>query len=248
MFPETHTQKIKCLQSFAVILGFIVLTGCATNQKLSYKMDDIQPQQDSKLKNYVLDIQKFSDARESIEENRILFSQPRQIKLDETSSCINSEEHYEKGTVTTQLATTISEHLSKKGIFKSVTADKKETADFYVTGTIRRIFSRQEFSTTSAVGAQFGLIGALLTMNATTPGTIEIEFSDIEILDKHRRSVGKIDNLKESFREEFPADAYCWSAYWNLNNKLKGVVDQLSNRIRDTLLLSVDSPGHQESD
>ena len=238
MRHETLGQSSLCrlmLCTFVVLIS----SGCAVNQKLTYKMDDIQPERASKLGAYVLDIQKFRDVRESIDDNRILFSQPKQTKIDGVSSCINSEEHYEKGTVAIQIAMTISDHLKKKGFFKSVTFDKKEAADFYLTGTIRRVFSRQEFSTSAAVGAQFGLIGALVTMNAKTPGLIEIEFSDLEIFDKNGTSVGTINPLKESFSEALPADAYCWSAYRNVNAKLRTVVDQLSDRIRDTLLPSV---------
>jgi hypothetical protein len=196
-------------------------------------MDDIQPERTSRLSDYVLDIQKFRDVRESIDENRILFSQPRQTKTDGVSSCINSEEHYEKGTVGTQISTTISDHLKKKGIFKSVTFDKKETADFYLTGTIKRLYSRQEFSTSAVVGAQFGLIGALLTANATTPGLVDIEFSDLTIFDKSGRVAGKLGPLRETFKEDFPVNAYCWSAYWNMSEKLRIAVDRLADRIRN---------------
>lgn len=210
----------------------LLSSGCAFNQKLTYEMDDIQPERTSRLSDYVLDIQKFKDVRESINENRILFSQPRQTKADGVSSCINSEEHYEKGTVATQISTTISDHLRKKGIFKSVTVDKREAADFYLTGTIRRLYSQQEFSTSAVVGSQFGLIGALLTMNATTPGSIEIEFSDLQIFDKGGKLVGTLGPLRESFKGDLPVDAHCWSAYWNVNAKLKIAVDRLADRIR----------------
>ena len=51
----------------------------------------------------------------------------------------------------------------------------------YFTGTINCFYGQEGFSTAAMVGAQFGLLGALVTAGAKSPGKIIIEIADMKL-------------------------------------------------------------------
>ncbi|MFH2095753.1 MAG: hypothetical protein ABIJ16_08615 [Bacteroidota bacterium] len=52
-----------------------------------------------------------------------------------------------------------------------------------------------------------------------------------ERIDKNGNVVLKIDNIGQTWKEKFKVDAYCWSPYWNINEKLKIVIDDIIDEI-----------------
>ena len=90
-----------------------------------------------------------------------------------------------------------------------------------------RFYGIQKFSTSAAVGVHFGLIGALATAGAKTPGTIIIELSDIKVFDKQNNLIASVGDFRKEYEGEFPADANCLCIYQNMNRKLSEFNDEL---------------------
>jgi len=211
------------------------LLGCALNQPIRYNMSDIAPSGMTELKGITLSVEPFSDSRTLVRENGIVFTAGRETRIDGKKVCINSEEHYNKEPVASQITAAVSEHLKQRAAFKEVLVNSKNSADFQLQGSIRQFYSQQNFSYAAAVGSQFGLIGALVTMNAKTLGTIKIEFTDLRILDRDGNQVKALESIVKTFENELPADAYCWQAFWNANSKLRLVVDLLAENVEKGL-------------
>lgn len=217
----------------SLLLG--VLFGCAINQPIRYKTLDIPPSNSTQLKGITLSVELFADNRSSVSENRIVFIDGRETKIGEKRVCINSEEHYNKEPVAKQITMAVSEHLKQRGAFKDVLVDSKASADFQIQGAIRQFYGQQDFSYSAAIGSGFGLIGALVTMGATTPGVIKIELTDLKLVDKSGVQVKELKDINKSFEGELPADAYCWQIFWNANLKLKEAVDVLSEDVEKNI-------------
>jgi hypothetical protein len=216
--------------------GFV---GCTINQPIRYITTDIQPSSVTQLKGLTLSVESFADKRRDVNENGIVFVEGRETKINDKRVCINSEEHYNKEPAAKQITVAVSEHLKQRGAFKDVLVDSKTSANFQLQGAIRQLYGQQDFSYAAAVGSQFGLIGALATMNSTTPGIIKIEFTDLKLVDKNGTPVRMLQDVSKSFEGEFPADAYCWQIFWNTNLKLKEVVDVLADEIEKNLSDSI---------
>lgn len=211
------------------------LVGCAINQPIRYETSNIAPSSVTQLKDITLSVESFADNKKDVNENGIVFVEGRETKIGDKRVCINSEEHYNKEPAAKQITLTVSEHLKQRGAFKDVLVDSKAAADFQLQGAVRQFYGQQDFSYAAAVGSQFGLIGALVTMNSTTPGIIKIEFTDLKLVDKNGTPVETLKDISKIFEGEFPADAYCWQVYWNANLKLKEVVDVLADNIEKKL-------------
>jgi len=221
-----------------ILVGLLlsVLVGCALNQPIRYKTSDIMPSSATQIKGITLSVESFADNRRSVSENGIVFVEGRQAMMGEKRVCINSEEHYIKEPVARQITVVVSEHLKQRGAFKDVLVDSKASADFQLQGSIRQFYSQQNFSHAKAIGAGFGLIGALATMNiTTTPGIIRIELTDLKLVDKNGTPVRTLKDISKTFEGEFRVDAYCWQVFRNANLKLKEVVDLLAEDIERSL-------------
>ena len=125
----------------------------------------------------------------------------------------------------------ITSHISKKYPAIEVVPTGDLDSDFEVAGEIKEYFAFQETSAAARVGAQFGLIGALFTMNTTSVGEISIVLNNIQIKDSAGNMVSNIGAIEKKWDGQFKIDGYCWSPYWNINEKLKLVVDELTDQI-----------------
>jgi hypothetical protein len=196
--------------------------GCGPTMKVTYKVNDVKPVSDEKLSTLVLDIEEFSDKRKENPANLILFSNSHINKIAGEQVCINAEKNYDKKeTISSQLTQSLVDHINKKNVFRKVIKNKKDSSDYYITGNLTRFFGQQEFSNAALAGSQFGLIGAAATAGAKTSGKIILEISDLKIYQKNGQLVKNVGNFKKEFEDKFPADAYCWCIYHNVNNKLK---------------------------
>jgi len=125
----------------------------------------------------------------------------------------------------------ITNHISKKYPAIEVVPTGDLDSDFEVVGEIKEYFAFQETSAAARVGAQFGLIGALFTMNTTSVGEISIVLNNIQIKDSAGNMVSNIGAIEKKWDGQFKIDGYCWPPYWNINEKLKLVVDELTDQI-----------------
>lgn len=64
-------------------------------------------------------------------------------------------------TLVNQFTKIMVEHFNKARLFKMSYYGENQYSDYYLTGTLNSFFAEQEFSTAAAVGANFGLVGAL---------------------------------------------------------------------------------------
>lgn len=211
-----------------IVIGLAtLLASCTANKAIIYRTKDIQGDQDQKLSKIIFDIEEFSDKRKDSSDNAILYANPKQFKLNRRQVCINSERHYKKSPATRQITTMLVEHLRKVNSFKAVVMNKKDTADYYISGNLTHFYGKQGFSASASVGAQFGLIGALATAGAKTKGNIIIEITDIKIYDKSNQVIKNIGTFRREYEGDFAADAYCWCIFNNVNEKLKEYFTEL---------------------
>ena len=119
------------------------------------------------------------------------------------------------------------EHLNKRNSFQAVLINKKDTANYYITANLTKFYGKQKFSSSAAVGSQFGLIGALASAGAKTNGKIIFEITDIKIYNINNQVIKDIGTFKREYEGEFPADAYCFCIYDNVNAKLKDFLSEL---------------------
>lgn len=98
----------------------LFLIGCTVSQKIVYKTDNITAPQSIKPIPANVEVWVFNDNRASLEENDVLFKNPRQVRLNGKQTCINSERHYKKDTVVNQLSKILVEHFNKAGLFRYV--------------------------------------------------------------------------------------------------------------------------------
>jgi hypothetical protein len=225
-----------------LVSALLFVQGCG-GIKIAYKMNDIPVKRVEDLSRLVLDVQIFEDVRQSVDDNQVLFTSGKQARIGATTYCINSEKHYDQGTVPTQISKLIAEHLKKKKTFKEVTFNKREEADIYLVGKLKRFYGQRVYSlavtTTLQTGMMFGAIGGALSSLATLtkmPGYVEIEFSDLVIYRKDGSVAGKVDDIHDRAEKKINADGYCWSIYRAVNEELKNAVEKLAAEIETTLL------------
>ena len=127
------------------------------------------------------------------------------------------------------------EHFNKANLFSKAFYDRNEESNYYLTGTLNRFYCEQEFSTAAAVGASFGLIGAIATAGIKTPGKIIIDISDLKLYRKDGTLIRDFGDFRKMYKNEFKADANCFCVYWNINTKLKDFNTDLIKVIRNDM-------------
>lgn len=237
LITNSKLKTITNMKIKVIFIGLVIaLSSCTVNKTISYSIKDVPSNnKDQNLSRLILDVEEFADKRKDIKDNTILFNNPKQFKLDGQPVCINSEKHYKKSPVTRQITNMLVDHLNKRNSFKTVVMNKKDTADYYLSGSLTRFYGKQGYSTAASVGAAFGLIGALATAGTKTKGKIIIEITDLKIFDKNNRLVKDIGTITKEYEDVFPADAYCWSIFNMVNVKLKDYFSELIETIETEL-------------
>lgn len=213
----------------------LILFGCKISQKIVYQTNDLSVPNTVKIIPIFVNLRVLEDNRAQLKENNVLFTYPRQTKLNGENSCINSEQHYKKDSVTIQITRLIAEHFNKVKLFNYTTYSQNNSNGYYITGTLNSFYGEQRFSSGAAVGAQFGLIGALATAGIKTLGKIIIEISDLKLFNKDGVLIKDFGSFYKDYNEDLSADAYCWCIYRNINNKLKDFNSHLAEKIRSDL-------------
>lgn len=227
------------MKKLIVLLSPLFFIGCTVSQKIVYKTDDVAAPPANKPIPAMVEVRILDDNRPNMEENALLFNNPRQVKLDGKQICINSEKHYKKDTVANEVTKMMVEHFNKARLFDMAFYKHNNNSDYYLTGTLNSFYGEQEFSTGAAVGAGFGLIGALATAGIKTPGKIVIDVSDVKLYKKDGTLVKDFGNFYKEYKDDFKADASCWCAYWNINVMLKDFNTHMIEKIRDDMAATV---------
>jgi hypothetical protein len=214
--------------------GLLAL-GCTPHFPVAYSVDDVPARVDPGLAAVHLRIAPFRDERASLAANQQLFSSDRDASVDGKSSCINAEKNYEEHAVPDQLADAIAQHLRKLGAYGRVTVGPGQPGTYTLTGSVRRFYGVQETSSAAEVGAAFGLVGALATSGAKTPGRVEIHFANLELYGPDGQAVARLQDVYYQQARELPADAYCNAIFQNVNEGLKYAVAQLAAQLADTM-------------
>jgi hypothetical protein len=127
------------------------------------------------------------------------------------------------------------DHFNKVGLFEAAYYGQSNNSNYYLTGNLNSFYGEQLFSTGAAVGAQFGLIGALATAGIKTPGRIVIEISDLKLFKNDGSLVKDFGNFYKEYDDEYKADAACWCIYANVNAMLKDFNAHLIEKIRSDM-------------
>lgn len=212
-----------------------LLIGCTISQKIVYQTEDLAAPQTVEPIPATVEVRIFEDNRANIEENAVLFNNSRQLKLNGKQTCINSEKHYKKDTVVNQLSKIMVDHFNKARLFSMSFYKASQYSNYYLTGTLNSFYAEQEFSTGAAIGASFGLVGALATAGIKTPGKIIIDISGLKLYKKDGTLIRDFGNFYKEYNEKFKADASCWCAYWNANLMLKDFNTFLIEKIRNDM-------------
>ena len=205
----------------------LMVVSCKPAQKIVYKTDKIQQLEVNRNISISLSVQTFEDIRSQSENNGIhLTAKHWKTIINGEQSCFNSEVLY-KTPVSEQMTLIFAQHLAQKMPQIRVLNNQKENADYYIEAKVKQFYGIQKFSNAAAVGAQFGLIGALATAGATTQGTIIIELTEIKLFDKQNNLITSVGDFRKEYEGEFPADANCFCIYQNINQKLSEFNDEL---------------------
>lgn len=211
---------------FALFCLCLFFTGCGPQQKILYSYDSIQPV--AAPLPYSVSI-KITDDRANGDS---LTTRPLRLShedvFDDTRRCLNSEEEYQD-TVVVKFNSIVADHFRLANLFKNVTLDG---SDYILQGKLRTFFGYQDYSYGSAVGASFGLIGALATSGNTTPGEITIEVKDLRLISKNGDVVKVFGDFGRVYKDEYSIDAYCWYIYEHVNTAFKMYNDELVEFIR----------------
>ena len=224
-------SKVVCKTMIMLCCALLMFSGCAVNQRIKYNLNDISPADNSAVNTVSLSVEYFDDDRKNNVNNDILFADGHQTRFQDKSVYVNSEKHYLNPLVPIQIATVITDHMNKRAAFNSVMTSSRTLTDFYLVGRIKDFYGRQDYSRGAVIGAQFGLIGALATAGIKSDGTVRIGFSDIKVYAKDGNLVKEIGEISEIYNEQLPVDAYGWCIYFNVNEKLKNVVNRLADEV-----------------
>jgi hypothetical protein len=211
------------------VIFTVCIMSCAPAQKITYTFAKVPVSQSTS--NISVSIQIFNDLRSQIADNQVyLDAKESDATIENKRQCINAEKRY-KIPVKEQITDIFAQHLTHKNYFSKVLINQKDAADYYITANIVSFAGKQSYSYKAAIGAGFGLIGALATANAKAEGFILIELSDITIYDKNDNEIAKVGDFKKEYTGKFPATANCDCIYLNVNEKLREFNDELAQII-----------------
>jgi hypothetical protein len=214
------------MKKLVFFICILMMVSCKPTQKIAYNTDKLKAMETRNL-NLSFSVQTFEDIRSQSEINTTHFATKQwQAKINGQQSCINSEVLY-KTSVTEQMTAIFAQHLTRKMPQMKVFTNRKEDADYYLEARVKHFYGIQKFSKSAAIGASFGLIGALASAGAKTQGVIIIELSDIKVFDRQNNLIAMVGDFSKEYEGEFPADANCICIYQNINQKLLEFNDEL---------------------
>lgn len=223
-------------------LGIAAISGCATQQKVIYSMDEVQRVRTSPVVHVSLVIAPLKDERKSVADNSVLFRSGNETTIDKSDVCINSESGYEPDPISDQIAGMLAAHLRSRGALPNVTVGTRRDGAYFLTGTLRRFFAMQKSTATSATTwVLFGAVGAAVAGASNPdeiPGRVSIEIVDLVLYDATGRRVMKLPDIRHNEQLAMRSAADCLIVYDNINLQLKRAFDRYAGTIelsiRDT--------------
>jgi dihydroneopterin aldolase len=215
-----------------LFLLLLFLTSCISNRWITYPVDGIIPSEKEETIPILVDVTILTDNRTHIEQNKKLFLHSREVSMNKKRYCINSEEHYRKEAVASQITKLLVEHINQAKLFSRASYGKNAENDFVLLGTLNSFYGEQEFSEDAVIGAKLGIVGI---PPSKSPGKIVIEISDLRLLKKDGSQMFHFGNFRKEYTGNFTADTDCWCIYQNINEKLQDFNTQLIEKIRKDL-------------
>jgi hypothetical protein len=204
------------------------------NKWITYPVSSITPPEKTLTIPIRVDVAILADNRMNIEQNKKLFTYPREVLINKKRYCINSEEHYRKEPVVNQITKLLVEHINKAKLFTNASYQKSSGNDFVLSGTLNSFYGEQEFSTNAVIGAKLGIVGVPATRDESS-GKIVIEISELRLMKKDGSQVFHFENFRKEYTGDFLADPDCWCVYQNINEKLQDFNTQLIEKLRKDL-------------
>lgn len=233
MMNKTNKLRFELKVPLLALVVLVLLNSCIPNYPIDYDVSDIKKLKDVKHNEIIFDVEIFNDLRIQNDSNKVLFNSECLIEKDNDKYYINSQENYKNPPVGKQVAYMLAKHLKQRNLFKKVVLNKKDTADYYLTAELNSFYGKQKYSLTTAVNAQFGLIGALASIGDKSEGIIVIEISNINIHRKDGSNYKSLGSIKRTYKQEMYVSAYCDCIFYNVNQKLKEVFSEIINSIED---------------
>lgn len=213
----------------AAVFSCLFFTGCGPHQKIIYDYNGIQAV--SKMLPYSVSIEIADDRANGDSVSTLPLRLSHEDVFDDTRRCLNSEAEY-ADTVIARFNSVIADHFRSANLFENVTLSG---SDYSLKGKLQTFFGYQDYSYGSAVGASFGLIGALASSGNTTPGVITIEVKNLRLVDNEGEVVQDFGDFKRVYKDEYSIDAYCWYIYGHVNAAFRKFNDELVEFIRSKL-------------
>jgi len=222
----------------------IILISCVTSRYINYSVNNIIVPKDAESIPINVDIRTLTDNRAMIEDNMVLFTDPRETTINKKRMCINSEKHYNQESVVNQITRILVKHINSAKLFSNATFNENIDSIYYLTGALYCFYGEQEFSLKAkdavAIGAMFGLVGGMIggaiSDNIKTPGTIVIEISDLKLFRKDGTLVKDLGNFSQEYKGDFKENGSCWCIYETVNVKLKDFNTKLIEKLRVDLM------------
>lgn len=221
-------------------------SGCVIKKNIYYDTQSVLRNLDKPVKKKSICILTFNDIRKDVAGNEIYIQKPREIYENKEIYCINSELHYRKVPVAQQMAWMLADHLTKRGTFKNVTVNKKDSADYIIECNLARITGKQHLpkvikEAMAAGGAIGGAVGGVIAgasvANIKSKAFVSFALTDVKIYDKDMKLLIEMGSFAKDYEEELHPDANCWCSYENVRNKLKEfyseLVFEIENRISE---------------
>jgi len=216
-----------------LLTAIMVLTGCQKKHvELQYPLfEKSVAVTKPALSRVRLDIQVFGDIRREVPEDKVLFDDSERFVKDGRRFCVNAEKNYEPDLVVYQISNAIAKHLNKRGAFMTVSFDHKDSADYYVTGKVRRFYGEKEDPKISS--GPLTLLGApVVTLESRS--RYFIEFTDLHIV----AATGQVVQFPDiNEKNEELSFGSCDLVYGFINLKLKQPIDKLANNIENAIVI-----------
>jgi len=212
----------------------LLLISCMANQWITYPTSSITPPEKVATIPIRVDVTMLTDNRMNIEQNKKLFTYPREVLINKKRYCINSEEHYRKEAVASQITKLLVEHINNAKLFTHASYQKNIENEFVLSGTLNSFYGEQKFSDNAVVGAQLGIVGVPVITNESS-GKMVIEISDLRLMKKDGSQIFHFENFRKEYTGDFQADPDCWCVYQNINEKLQDFNTQLIEKLRKEL-------------
>jgi len=250
---QFFTNKMNKKHYLTVISTFAIffITSCTPNRYITYSVNKITTPETIQTISINVEVKTLTDNRANVEGNKVLFSNPRNIRTAGARYCINSEKHYHKEAVASQITQLMVKHFNQAKLFTTASYNESIDSDYYLTGILNNFYGEQDFATQKhgleiAMGVTFGILGGLVggaiaagivaAIKTRTHGKTIIEISDLKLFRKDGTLIWDFGNFYKEYEGSFPANTDCWCIYQNVNKKLKDFNTQLIETIRTELL------------